>query len=350
MKIVRSITHWTGGGNRANEKDKEHYHTITEGDGKIVYGKEKIEDNVVTSDGDYAAHTLNLNTGSFGPAMAGMHGATEHPFRAGPSPITETQFEAHCRMLAEFHTSRAIPITPETCLTHAEVEHTLGVKQRAKWDLTRLPHRPELIGAKAVGDYMRARVKFYAGLDDRGSLLDDVASMPTLRRGSKGTFVRDLQKQLTMLKYHVGDIDGAFGPATERAVRSLQGDEGLIADGIVGAQTWAALGRSQGLVKRDVSIDDLRDRGSTTIKSSDDGKVAMTGGAAVLAIDAVSKVQEVGDALANAENTIGSIQALVITYWPTLALLGVGFLAWKYFGKISLSRVRDAQDNSNMGR
>ena len=36
-------------------------------------------------------------------------------------------------------------------------------------------------------------------------------------------------------------VDGIFGQRTEAAVRAVQTSRGLAADGIVGAQTWAAL-------------------------------------------------------------------------------------------------------------
>jgi peptidoglycan hydrolase-like protein with peptidoglycan-binding domain len=65
---------------------------------------------------------------------------------------------------------------------------------------------------------------------------------PTLRRGSQGRDVRRLQRLFVMMKtLGVGDIDGVFGPRTERAVRDFQQDEGLTVDGIVGQQTWHAL-------------------------------------------------------------------------------------------------------------
>ncbi len=74
-----------------------------------------------------------------------------------------------------------------------------------------------------------------------------------LKRGKKGDAVRALQAMLKFLGYQevsgqvstptirTLDEDGIFGPATEAAVLSFQEDQGLLVDGIVGAETMAAL-------------------------------------------------------------------------------------------------------------
>jgi metacaspase-1 len=64
---------------------------------------------------------------------------------------------------------------------------------------------------------------------------------PTLRRGSRGQDVMDLQQKLRAQGYFLV-VDGDFGYRTESAVRSFQNANGLNPDGIVGPQTWAALG------------------------------------------------------------------------------------------------------------
>ena len=68
-------------------------------------------------------------------------------------------------------------------------------------------------------------------------------SLPTLKRGSNGEYVTLLQTKLANLGYDLGSygVDGDFGKATEAAVKKFQKDHGLKVDGIVGAQTWAAL-------------------------------------------------------------------------------------------------------------
>lgn len=69
------------------------------------------------------------------------------------------------------------------------------------------------------------------------------AGKPTLRQGSKGEFVQLLQVQLMQRGYQLPKYgaDGSFGKETAAAVRAFQEDRGLTADGVVGAQTWAAL-------------------------------------------------------------------------------------------------------------
>ena len=38
-----------------------------------------------------------------------------------------------------------------------------------------------------------------------------------------------------------GEIDGIFGPKTQRAVERIQKQDGLIVDGVIGPHTWKAL-------------------------------------------------------------------------------------------------------------
>lgn len=63
----------------------------------------------------------------------------------------------------------------------------------------------------------------------------------TLRHGDSGEDVRYLQQKLVDDGAWLS-VDGKFGPATANAVRAFQGKNGLVADGVVGPQTWAALG------------------------------------------------------------------------------------------------------------
>ena len=66
---------------------------------------------------------------------------------------------------------------------------------------------------------------------------------PPLKRGDSGPAVAALQRALGRLGFDLA-ADGSFGPNTDRAVRGFQQQQGLSADGIVGAATKAALAAS----------------------------------------------------------------------------------------------------------
>lgn len=66
--------------------------------------------------------------------------------------------------------------------------------------------------------------------------------MDVLKPGSTGPDVVLLQNRLRALGFSPGLSDGDFGAGTEAAVLALQQSYGLLADGVVGARTAAALG------------------------------------------------------------------------------------------------------------
>lgn len=73
-----------------------------------------------------------------------------------------------------------------------------------------------------------------------------VVIMTTLKKGSSGEAVVQLQEWLNALGYSVGTVDGRFGGKTYTAVQQFQMDHGLTADGIVGALTWNAIEEAVG--------------------------------------------------------------------------------------------------------
>ncbi|MBP3708387.1 MAG: peptidoglycan-binding protein [Clostridia bacterium] len=64
---------------------------------------------------------------------------------------------------------------------------------------------------------------------------------PLISRGSKGVYVLVAQDGLNTLGYSAGSLDGIFGNNTRNAVIRYQSAKGLVADGIVGCNTWRAL-------------------------------------------------------------------------------------------------------------
>ena len=62
-----------------------------------------------------------------------------------------------------------------------------------------------------------------------------------LKKGSKGTDVKELQRALKELGYNVGVADGDFGSATQRQVELFQEANDLYGDGIVGKGTLSVM-------------------------------------------------------------------------------------------------------------
>lgn len=154
-KMDRIVFHWTAGRNMANAGDRQHYHVLIEGDGTLIRGV-NIALNAHPLKAGYAAHTLNCNSGSIGVALCGMIGARERPFDPGAEPITQAQWDRLPVVMAALCAFYGIPVTPRTVLSHAEVQGTLGIRQRAKWDIARLPFDLGTIGANEIGNEMRA--------------------------------------------------------------------------------------------------------------------------------------------------------------------------------------------------
>jgi hypothetical protein len=66
--------------------------------------------------------------------------------------------------------------------------------------------------------------------------------MRTLRFGSSGPDVEQLQQKLKELGHYTGAVDGRFGALTKNAVMNYQRAQGLVVDGIAGPKTLGALG------------------------------------------------------------------------------------------------------------
>jgi peptidoglycan hydrolase-like protein with peptidoglycan-binding domain len=67
-------------------------------------------------------------------------------------------------------------------------------------------------------------------------------SIYLLKPGTNGFEVENLQRALKEQKLYAGDIDGNFDDEVEEALRELQRNEGLTADGIAGPRTLKSLG------------------------------------------------------------------------------------------------------------
>lgn len=71
--------------------------------------------------------------------------------------------------------------------------------------------------------------------------LAQASTRPTLRLGSTGNAVSEIQAMLILLGYLENPVDGRYQEPTEAAVKDFQADVGLTDDGIVGPATWEKL-------------------------------------------------------------------------------------------------------------
>ncbi len=71
-----------------------------------------------------------------------------------------------------------------------------------------------------------------------------VAAEEVVSTGLTTTQVKTVQQKLKNWGYYAGSVDGIYGTKTKQAVIKFQKNNGLVADGIVGAKTAAALGMS----------------------------------------------------------------------------------------------------------
>lgn len=92
----------------------------------------------------------------------------------------------------------------------------------------------------------KSQVKYYWAIDARkynysGEDKTVNVELPILKQGSKGESVKSLQILLNGHGFSCGSVDGSFGPATLKAVKSFQTKNKLSVDGSVGKATWTAL-------------------------------------------------------------------------------------------------------------
>lgn len=87
-----------------------------------------------------------------------------------------------------------------------------------------------------------------AGLPEDGAVEPEtwMALVLEVRRGANNQAVRAAQRLLNKYAYKL-TVDGAFGPATEAAVRDFQRTNGLTINGVVGTSTWRHLAGGAGV-------------------------------------------------------------------------------------------------------
>ena len=149
----------TAGTYQPNSVDYEHYHYLINGDGLVIEGKYKPEDNENCYDGRYAAHTGGGNTGSIGISMCGMANFKNRN-SVGDYPLTKVQCERCFKLIAELSKKYKISINPQNVMTHYEfgIKHP-NTSSAGKIDIIYLPPYPDVEQSK-IGDFIRNKARW----------------------------------------------------------------------------------------------------------------------------------------------------------------------------------------------
>lgn len=158
---VRGVVfHWTAGANGFIEMERDAYNILTSTKGDTIDGNHTIAEQVNYNwkAGIGASHTRKMNTGWIGISQDAMAGANQVPLDWGSHPITWEGIDAMLEACMEVCEEYNVPVSRWTTLTHAEVQPTLGVQQKWKWDYTVLPGDTVSRDPIQVGDELRKRM------------------------------------------------------------------------------------------------------------------------------------------------------------------------------------------------
>ncbi|WP_232204269.1 peptidoglycan-binding protein [Roseobacter sp. CCS2] len=154
--LHRIYLHWTAGARGVIHLEKKAYNGLVDHDCKRHLGKWSFEDQASYRAGVRGASgTLNSNTGCIQLAADAMAGAVEVPFNPGSAPMTWEQVDELCLWSAELSLAFDIPVSRHSILSHAEIQSTLGIRQRFKWDICWLPDMSRPGDPIECGDRLR---------------------------------------------------------------------------------------------------------------------------------------------------------------------------------------------------
>lgn len=94
-------------------------------------------------------------------------------------------------------------------------------------------------------------------------------NLPVVKEESTGDAVKILQEKLQQLGYYVGSVTGSFGYETTLSVKAFQKDNGIVADGVVGAKTWKTLYEATKVI---IPTEPLPSGPKPTLKAGDKGE------------------------------------------------------------------------------
>lgn len=245
-KTTHLIIHHAAG--TGSVKDIHNYHKNSVGYIGIAYNFYVRRDGTIWRGRGWehvGGHTYNYNSISIGICFEGNYDTTK--------TMPPKQYSAGVALIAE--ALKRYP-TIKTVCGHKAVNSTACPGKH--FPLSKMiaegkaaagtpAKKPVAKGKQTVKDLQAALNSAYKA----GLKIDGVPGAKTkaaikahpLKIGSKGAYVKWVQKRLIKLGYSCGKdgADGIFGTATLAAVKKLQKAKGLVVDGIVGINTVLAL-------------------------------------------------------------------------------------------------------------
>lgn len=189
------------------------------------------------------AKKLNVGDGVARDAVAAFVASVANQAKAGQKTLSimaNPQIAARLstamttdQALAQFASFASLPVG-----TTSAIRRSLGLSN-VRWRALPGQHVTYLRRkVPAVGRLSPGAIASVQNLNGSAQGMNDAGafeSNPTIRQGSSGPAVKDLQTALRI------PADGKFGPQTKTAVVAFQKAQRLTADGVVGPKTWAAL-------------------------------------------------------------------------------------------------------------
>lgn len=172
------------------------------------------------------------------------------------------------------------------------------------------------------------------------------------------------QARLTGLNYATGGADGVIGPLTRSAIRDFQDANNLVVNGKLDQATIALL-KSDDVQSRPVpperaalTVADLREGGSKTIKAADESKFGAAGAALATVAGVASEAKEIAGQIEEIKTGVesgASVLEIARDYWPAIVIIlasaAAAYFLWRaYRGarKVEQVRVENARSGINV--
>lgn len=173
------------------------------------------------------------------------------------------------------------------------------------------------------------------------------------------------QDRLKALGYFPGKADGVFGPTMRGVLVTFQGDNSLPPTGELDDETMTALGsaltqpRPLPASRADATVEDLREKGSATIKAADEAEsglsAKMAAGTMTVGVvaDSVSKASDAKDSIGR----LPDLAQWALNHALLVAIVVAGVVIWlerkaikRALDRIREARLEDHRTGANMGR